>query len=87
MTHPTLVPLAGLLAVVLRQVIAAIDARQDWTPEQRRQIPLVCAGLSVVLSLLCYVSGLPVDESAVMGGGALGAVVVHELASARKVSQ
>ena len=69
---------------MLRQLIAEIEKRTDWTPEEKRLIPRALAIMSVGLSIASYIAGLPADEASVLGGSALGAVVVNELARSRK---
>lgn len=84
MTHPVIVPLATLASVVLRQIVAAIEARNDWTVEQKRRIPLVLCVLGAAVSVASYLAGLPADEATVAGGGVPIAVLVNEVANAIK---
>jgi hypothetical protein len=83
-THPWIVPLATVTAIVLRQLIAEVEKRTDWTPEDKRLIPPALAIMSVGLSIASYVAGLPVDEASVMGGSAVLSVAVNEVMKARK---
>lgn len=86
MNHSTSLTVAALVAVVVRQSIHAIEARKDWSAEQKRWIPWICVALGGVLAAASVVAGVPVEEAITLGGGAVGAVVVNELAGARKAA-
>jgi len=84
MNSPTLVGYAGLAALALRYLVAAIEARNDWTPEQKRRIPVVLVALGALATAAAHLAGQPLGDALVLGGGAPGAVLVNELINGMK---
>lgn len=83
MHTPETIAIAGTVAAVLRQSISAIEARRDWSADQRRRIPWILVALSALVAGAAYLAGESGATSTILAGGPVGAMVVHALAGTR----
>ena len=73
--------LAALIASVLKLLLDLLQRLSDVPPKVKRFFPLICAALSVGITVLAkYAAGSTWPDALIVGvGGGLGATLVNEL--------